>query len=97
MKEILDAAAEVQAEMERQFNEERAEMERNVEEMRVKIREIEEVEEKNGMKNEQLGQALTKIKASIDRFEKTNRQVGNVTESFFLTKKKVKKKNRFKP
>ena len=75
MKEILDAAAETQAEMEKQFNEERARMKVNVEEMRAKIKEIEEGEEKSGVRNEQLRQTMGKIKASIDRFEKTNRQV----------------------
>ena len=72
MKQILDASVEAQAEMERKFNEERAEMKRSVEEMRVKIKEIEEGEEKSGMKNEQLLQTMSKIKAAIGRFEKTN-------------------------
>ena len=75
MKEILDAAAKTQAEMEKQFNEERARMKVNVEEMRAKIKEIEEGEEKSGVRNEQLRQTMGKVKASIDRFEKTNRQV----------------------
>ena len=77
VKQILDASAEAQAEMERKFNEERAEMKRNVEEMRAKIKEIEEGEERSGTKNEQLLQTMSKIKASIDRFEKTNMWVTN--------------------
>ena len=72
MKELLDAAAETQAEMERQFNKERALMKSNVEEMRAKIKEIEDAEAMSEVKNEQLGQAMSKIKAFMDRFEKTN-------------------------
>ena len=72
MKELLDAVAETQAEMERQFNKERALMKSNVEEMRAKIKEIEDAEAMSEVKNEQLGQTMSKIKASMDRFEKTN-------------------------
>ena len=72
MKELLDAAAETQAVMERQFNKERALMKSNVEEMRAKIREIEDAEAMSEVKNEQLSQTMSKIKASMDRFEKTN-------------------------
>ena len=73
MKEILDVAAETHTEMERKFSEERALMKSNVEEMRAKIKEIEDAEEKSEVKNEQLQQTMNKIKASIDRFEKTNK------------------------
>lgn len=72
MKEIVDAAAQAQHEMERKFNEERDEMKRNVQEMRAKIKEIEDGEQRNGVKNEELRKTMNKIKASIDRFEKTN-------------------------
>lgn len=72
MKEIVGAAAQAQHEMERKFNEERDEMRRNVQEMRAKIKEIEDGEQRNGVKNEELRKTMNKIKASIDRFEKTN-------------------------
>ena len=72
MKELMDAASAAQAEMERKFDEERAQMKSAVELMKTKIQEIEETEEKNGVKDEQLGKTMSKIKDSIERFEKTN-------------------------
>ncbi|KAL9968354.1 hypothetical protein ACROYT_G026715 [Oculina patagonica] len=72
MKEIMEAASATQAEMERQFDGERAQMKSDVELIKTKIREIEETEEKNGVKDEQLGETMSKIKDSIDRFEETN-------------------------
>lgn len=72
MKELMDVASATQAEMERQFDDERAQMKSAVELMKTKIKEIEETEEKNGVKGEQLGKTMSKIKDSIERFEKTN-------------------------
>ena len=72
MKEIMEAAAATQAEMEKQFDEERAQMKSDVELIKNKIKEIEETEEQNGVKGEQLGETMSKIKDSIDRFEQTN-------------------------
>lgn len=72
MKELMDVASATQAEMERQFDDERAQMKSAVELMKTKIKEIEETEEKNGVKDEQLGKTMSKIKDSIERFEKTN-------------------------
>lgn len=72
MKELMDVASATQAEMERQFDDERAQMKSAVEFMKTKIKEIEETEEKNGVKDEQLGKTMSKIKDSIERFEKTN-------------------------
>ena len=72
MKELLEAASATQAEVERQFDEERARMKSDVEIIKTKIRAIEETEEKNGVKDEDLGKTLSKMKDSIDRFEKTN-------------------------
>ena len=83
MKELLDAAAETQAEMERQFNKERALMKSNVEEMRAKIKEIEDAEAMSEVKNEQLGQTMSKIKASMGRFEKTNEWVTCTADTEF--------------
>ena len=68
----MDAASATQAEMEKQFDEERAQMKTTVEHMKAKIREIEETEEKNGVKDGQLGETMSKMKDSIERFEKTN-------------------------
>lgn len=72
MKELMDVASATQAEMEKQFDDERAQMKSAVELMKTKIKEIEETEEKNGVKDEQLGKTMSKIKDSIERFEKTN-------------------------
>ena len=72
MNELLQAASATQAEIERQFDEERARMKSDVEIIKTKIRAIEETEEKNGVKDEDLGKTLSKMKDSIDRFEKTN-------------------------
>ena len=72
MKELMDAAAATQAEMEKQFDEERAQMKSAVEHMKTKIKKIEEIKEKNGVKDGQLGETMSKIKDSIERFEKTN-------------------------
>lgn len=72
MKEIMEAASATQAEMERQFNQERAQMKSDVELIKNKIKEIEETEEKTGVKDAQLGETMSRIKDSIDRFEKTN-------------------------
>ena len=72
MKELIDAASATQVEMEKQFDEERAQMKSVVEHMKTKIQEIEEMEEKNGVKGEQLGETMSSIKDSIERFEKTN-------------------------
>lgn len=68
----MDTATDSQAEIEKQFNEQRARMKRTVEGMREKIREIEDAETKSGVKNEQLTETMDKMKASIDRFEKVN-------------------------
>ena len=72
MKDVVDSAAEAQAEMEKKFNEQRAEMRKNVEEMRGKMKEIEDAELKSGVKNEHLTEMINKMKASLDRFEKIN-------------------------
>ena len=72
MKELMEAASATQAEMEKQFDEERAQMKSAVEHMKAKIKEIEETEEKNGVKDGQLGETMSKMKDSIERFEKTN-------------------------
>ena len=71
MKELLDAASATQAEMEKKFDEERSRMKSTVEHIKTKIKEIEEAEEK-GVKDGQLGETMSKIKDSIERFEKTN-------------------------
>lgn len=75
MKDVVDSAAEAQAEMEKKFNEQRAEMRKNVEEMRGKMKEIEDAELKSGVKNEHLTEMMNKMKASIDRFEKINMEL----------------------
>ena len=72
MKQLLDAASATQAEMEKQFDEERSQMKSTVEHMKTKIKEIEETEEKKSVKDGQLGETMSKIKDSIERFEKTN-------------------------
>ena len=72
MKDLIEAASATQAEMEKQFDEERSQMKSTVEYMKTKIKEIEETEEKNGVKDGQLGETMSKIKDSIERFEKTN-------------------------
>ena len=72
MKELMDAASATQAEIEKQFDVERAQMKTAVEQMKNKIKEIEETEEKNGVKDGLLGETMSKIKDSIERFEKTN-------------------------
>ena len=72
MKELMDAAAATQAEMEKQFDEERAQMKSAVEHMKTKIKEMEETKERSGVQDGQLGETMSKIKDSIERFEKTN-------------------------
>lgn len=72
MKEFLEAASAAQAELEEQFDEERARMKSEVEIIKTKIEKIEEAEETNGVKDEERGKTLSKIRDSIERFEKTN-------------------------
>ena len=72
MKDLMDVASAAQAQMEKQFDVERAQMKSAVEHMKTKIKEIEETAEKNGVKDGQLGETMSKIKDSIERFEKTN-------------------------
>lgn len=69
MKNLLEAASVMQTELEKQFYEERARMKSEVEIVKTKIQQIEET---NGVKDEELAKTLSKIKDSIERFEKTN-------------------------
>lgn len=69
MKNLLEAASVMQTELEKQFYEERARMKSEVEIVKTKIQQIEEA---NGVKDEELAKTLSKIKDSIERFEKTN-------------------------
>lgn len=69
MKNLLEAASVMQAELEKQFYDERARMKGEVEIVKTKIQQIEET---NGVKDEELAKTLSKIKDSIERFEKTN-------------------------
>lgn len=72
MKQLIDAASATQAEMEKQFDEERSQMKSTVKHMKTKIKEIEETEEKKSVKDGQVAETMSKIKDSIERFEKTN-------------------------
>lgn len=99
MKEFLEAASAAQAELEEQFDEERARMKSEVEIIKTKIEKIEEAEETNGVKDEERGKTLSKIRDSIERFEKTNSQLDDDMQSIKELNKEITSmiKNRDKP
>ncbi|RMX47348.1 hypothetical protein pdam_00012582 [Pocillopora damicornis] len=86
MKNLLEAASVMQAELEKQFYEERGRMKSEVEIVKTKIQQIEET---NGVKDKELAKTLSKIKDSIERFEKTNLQLDDDMESIKELNKEI--------